>query len=320
MEISKNYLSESKIMRVFLVNLKNKTPFLLYLWSLQQKLKGKRYLKKYSDKEAINKLYKEYSGKTPKIDTPTTFSEKLQWMKLNVQDPLMTTMADKWEVRAYLKSKGYGHLLSTVISVHDTLLDFDIKKLPKKFVVKATHGSGWNLICTDKEKINWFWWKKIMNVWLTNNIFWPGREWQYKHMTPRLIVEEFLVDDSGCLMDYKFFCFNGKVKFVQTNKDRDTQNHVQNFYDLDWNVLPFGKDLKPKPEVLIAPPLCLQEMVVIAEDLSEKFPFVRVDFYEVNKKIIFGEMTFYPKSGLPDFTPIKYDTIIGEMICLPSLF
>jgi hypothetical protein len=305
-------------MREFLVRVKNTTPFLLYIWSLQQKRIGVRHLKKYTDKEAILNLYKNYSGKLPNIETPLTFSEKLQWMKLNYHNPLMKTIADKWEVRDYLKKKGYSSILSNVISVHDTIKDFDIKKLPKKFVVKATHGSGWNLICTDKEKINWFWWRKIMSIWLTNNIFWPGREWPYKHMKPRLIVEDFLVDDSGYLMDYKFFCFNGNVKFVQANKGRDTDNHVQNFYDLDWKVLPFGKDLEPQPDALVAPPTCLKEMVVIAQDLSKDFPFVRIDFYEVNKKVVFGEMTFYPKSGLPDFTPLEYDLILGEYINLPE--
>lgn len=305
-------------MRAFLVNLKNTIPFLLYIWSLQQKRNGIKNLKKYSDKEAILKLYKDYSGELPNLEQPITFSEKQQWLKLNYQNPLMTICADKWEVREYLKKKGYGALLSNVISVHDTIKDFQVEKLPKNFVVKATHGSGWNLICTNKNNINWFWWKKIMNIWLHNNIFWPGREWPYKSMKPRLIVEEFLTDTSGQLMDYKFFCFNGKVNFVQANKGRDTKNHAQNFYDLDWDILPFGKDLEPRPDISIEPPLNLIKMSEIAEDLSKELPFVRVDFYEVNGKVIFGEMTFYPKSGLPDFTPIEYDAILGDLLVLPQ--
>ena len=248
-------------MRSFLVNLRNTVPFLLYIWSLQQKRKGIKSLKKHSDKEAVLKLYKDYSGNLPNLEQPITFSEKLQWMKLNYQNPLMTICVDKWEVRDYLKKKGYGALLSNVISVHDTIKDFQVDKLPENFVVKATHGSGWNLICTDKEKINWFWWKKIMNIWLHNNIFWPGREWPYKNMKPRLIVEEFLTDTSGQLIDYKFFCFNGKVHFAQANKGRDTKNHAQNFYDLDWNILPFGKDLTPRPDITIVPPIKLKEMI-----------------------------------------------------------
>jgi len=305
-------------MRAFLVSLKNKNPYLFYLWSLDQKRKGIKSLKTYSDKDAIIKLYKDYCGKTPNLDNPKTFSEKLQWMKLYYHNPLMTVCADKVEVRDYLIGEGYKNLLSNVIKVYDSISDFKIKELPDKFVVKATHGSGWNLICTSKNNINWFWWKKIMNIWLHNNIFWPGREWPYKSMKPRLIVEEFLTDSSGQLMDYKFFCFNGKVHFVQANKGRETKNHAQNFYDLDWNIQPFGKDLIPRPDISIKAPTKLKEMIAIAEDLVGEFPFVRVDFYEVNGKVIFGEMTFYPKSGLPDFTPIEYDAILGDLLVLPK--
>lgn len=307
-------------MRDILVRLKNTTPFLLYIWSLQQQKKGKINLDKLSDKEAIVNLYKNYSGRLPNIDKPTTFSEKLQWMKLNFHNPLQTICADKYLVREYIIEKGYKNILSNVICVVESIDKLDIKKLPKKFVIKATHGSGWNLICTEKKKINWFWWKKIMNVWLHNNIFWPGREWPYKTMKARLIIEEFLTDKSGQLMDFKFFCFNGKAHFVQANKGRDTANHAQNFYDLDWKILPFGKDLKPRPDIAIIPPVKLKEMIAIAEDLATDFPFVRVDFYEVEDKIIFGEMTFYPKSGLPDFTPIEYDQILGDLLQLPKPF
>ena len=301
-----------------LVHFKNTNPYLYYLWTLQQKKKGQQHLKQFSDKEAIVALYKNYAGKYPDLDNPQTFSEKQQWMKLNYHHPLLTTCADKYEVRAYLEAKGYAHLLNGVLGVYDAIDQLDIAQLPEQFVLKATHGSGWNLVCTDKSKINWWIWKKIMNVWLHNNIFWPGREWPYKNMKPRLIAEPFLKDVSGHLMDYKFFCFNGKAHFVQVNKGRGTADHAQNFYDMDWNILPFGKNLAPRPEVHIPAPFNLKEMAEIAVDLMGDLPFVRVDFYEVNKKIIFGEMTFYPKSGLPDFTPPEYDQILGDLLTLPQ--
>ena len=139
-----------KKIRSFLVFLKNNNPWLLFLWSEHQRYKGIKHLKKWNDVEAVNKLYRDFSGKYPNLNNPKTFSEKQQWLKLNYQNPLMTICADKWEVREYLKKKGYGALLSNVISVHDTIKDFQVEKLPKNFVVKATHGSGWNLICTDK--------------------------------------------------------------------------------------------------------------------------------------------------------------------------
>jgi hypothetical protein len=305
-------------MREFLVRLKNTNPFLLYIWSLQQQKKGIKSLKLFSDKEAIINLYQNYAGRQPNLNNPTTFSEKLQWLKLNYSNPLQTICADKYLVRDFLIEKGYESILSKVICTVDSIDKLDINSLPEKFVIKATHGSGWNLICTDKKKINWFWWKKIMNIWLHNNIFWPGREWPYKNMQPRLLVEEFMTDKSGQLMDYKFFCFNGKAKFVQANKGRETQNHAQNFYDLDWKILPFGKDLKPRPDINIDAPSCLNQMIEIAEDLATDFPFVRVDFYEVDGKVVFGELTFYPKSGLPDFTPPEYDEILGSYFEIPN--
>lgn len=305
-------------MREFLVRLKNENAFLLYVWSLQQQKRGIKKLKELSDEEAIIELYKNYCGKTPNLENPSTFSEKLQWLKLHYRNSLQTVCADKFMVRDYLKQKGYGFMLSNVIQVIESIEELQTDNLPDTFVIKATHGSGWNLICTNKNKINWFWWKKIINTWLHNNIFWPGREWPYKDMKPRLIVEEFMKDASGKLMDFKFFCFNGAVKFIQANKGQDTLNHAQNFYDLDWNILPFGKDLKPRPDIEIPAPLQLKKMIRIAEDLSSDFPFVRVDFYEINGNIVFGELTFYPKSGLPDFIPLAYDQILGDMLQLPK--
>lgn len=301
-------------MRNYLVRLKNKNAFLYYIWSLMQYKKGVKSLKKYSDEEAIVALYETYSGKKPNLISPRTFSEKLQWLKLNNHNPEQTICADKFLVRDFITEKGYGHLLSNVLKVYEDINDFDLNKLPNSFVLKATHGSGWNIICENKKNINWFWYKKTMNIWLQNNIFWPGREWPYKDMKPRLIVEELLQDKSGSLMDYKFFCFHNNVKYIQANKWRETNNHAQNFYNLDWEIQPFGKDLPPRPDIKIDPPINLIEMKNIAEDLSKGFPFVRIDFYEVNGKIIFGEMTFYPKSGLPDFTPKEYDQILGEFL------
>ena len=305
-------------MRSYLVNLKNKIPVLYYLWNVIQWKKGIKSLERFTDEECVINLYTAYSGRIPDIKNPSTFSEKMQWLKLNYHNPLMTVCADKYAVRDYLTKKGYGDVLGKVINVYENVDDIPLDTLPQKFVIKATHGSGWNLICTDKNKVNWFWWKKTLKIWLKNNIFWPGREWPYKNMEPRLIVEEFLTDSSGQLMDYKFFCFNGKAHFVQANKGRDTKNHAQNFYDLDWKILPFGKDLEPRPDIPIASPVTLNRMIEIAEDLAGDFPFVRVDFYEVEDEIIFGEMTFYPKSGLPDFTPAEYDKVLGDLLILPN--
>jgi hypothetical protein len=305
-------------LRAILVNLKNNNPWLLYLWLEKHRKKGIVALRTKNDLEAINELFKNYSGRLPNLESPKAFGDKQQWLKLNYHNPLMTICSDKYEVRDYIKKKGYNHTLNELLMVFDDVKDFDQTTLPNRFVIKASHGSGWNFVCREKSKVNWFIWKKIITSWLGNNIFWPGREWPYKNMKARVVVEKYLEDASGQLMDYKFFCFNGEVKFVQANKGRDTNRHAQNFYDLDWKILPFGKDLVPLPDVDIPKPTRLQDMINMAKDLGQEFPFVRVDLYETNGEIIFGELTFYPKSGLPDFNPIEYDQIIGDMLVLPK--
>lgn len=300
-----------------LVSLKNNNPWLYYVWLENHKRKGIRNLKELTDIEAIAKLYQNYCGVSPNIDSPKDWGEKMQWLKLNYHNPLQTLCSHKFEVRKYIIGKGFGHTLNEVILNLKDVNSLRVENLPNQFVAKASHGSGWNLICRDKSQINWFIWKKIFKNWLTNNIFWEGREWPYRNMEPSIVFEKYLEDESGALMDYKFFCFDGEVHFVQANKGRGTERHAQNFYDLEWNILPFGKDLVPLPDVDIPKPKLFDEMITMAKELSGDFPFVRVDLYETNKRIIFGELTFYPKSGLPDYTPSEYNSTIGDLLNLP---
>lgn len=291
---------------------------LFYIWTEFVRLRGIRELKKYNNFQAINRLYFSKVGKYPNLENPVLFSEKMQWLKLYYYNSNMEVSADKYKVRAYLKQKGYAHLLNKLIQVYDNVDDINLKKLPNKFVLKASHGSGWNLIVQDKNKINWYIWRLILKSWLKHNIFWNGREWVYKNIKPRLVCEQYLEDESGTLMDYKFHCFNGEPKFIQANNGRGQKVHAQNFYNLKWELQPYGKDLTPLPEVNIPKPQKVDEMINIAKDLSIDFPYVRVDFYEVNKKIIFGELTFFPASGMPDFKPSKYDKIWGDLLILPK--
>lgn len=302
-----------------LVHLKNNSPWLYLIWFKQLQIRGKWQIKHFSDREAIQRLYYKKGGRFPDIEHPVLFSEKLQWMKLYYRNPLMKICADKYEIRSYLEKRGYGYLLNELIAVYNSEKDINPKELPNQFVLKATHASGWNLICKNKDEINWFIWKKILREWLKHDIFWNGREWHYKEIAPRLICEKYLQDKSGGLIDYKFYCFNGKPAFVQANNGRGQLVHAQNFYNLEWKILPFGKDLTPRPEINIPKPTQLNEMISISKDLSSPFPYVRVDFYEVEGKIIFGEMTFFPASGLPDFKPSNYDKIIGSMLNLPNM-
>lgn len=308
-----------KTIRDKLTYMKNNSLLLLLLWHYILRLRGKRSLKKYTDLELINRLYYSYAGRYPDLKSPVLFSEKLQWLKLNDHNPLMTQCADKYEVRKYIEARGYADILNDLIGVYESVQEIKIASLPNRFVLKAAHGSGWNIVFKDKAKMNWTLLRLIMKCWLKNNIFWNGREWCYKHITPKIVCEKYLESSSDDLIDYKFFCFNGVPKFVQANLGRGKKKHAQNFYDLQWSLLPFGKNLIPRPDVNIPRPDNLDRMIAIATDLSMPFSYVRVDFYEVQGRVIFGELTFFPASGMPDFVPSEYDTIVGNMLTLPKI-
>ncbi len=267
-----------------------------------------------SDKNAVIRYYKKRSGGR-KIDlsNPKRFSEKLQWYKLNHRDPLMQQCADKLAIREYVTKCGYGDNLNELYAVYDKVSDIDINSLPEQFVLKATHGSHMGYIVKNKSKFNWKHAMRMMNSWLHQDIAWSGREWVYKDMPRHIIAEKYLEDESGGLQDYKFFCFNGEPRFLQFNVDRFSDTIVQNFYDMDWNLLPFGKDIPSNPDVIINKPELFDEMKKIAKDLCKPFQFARVDLYQAQGKVYFGEITFFPAGGAPDFKPDEYDEIVGDM-------
>jgi len=301
-----------------LVQWKNASPFGQLLWLESLRLRGMWNLARYADRAAIIKLYRDYCGREPDLESPVRFSEKLQWLKLNNRDPIQTILADKHAVRAYLTERGYGDLLCRQLGCVEDAGAVDFDALPDRFVIKAAHASGWNLICADKASLDRKHARKLMAAWLRQGIYWNGREWPYRDMPHRLVIEEYLSDASGGLRDYKFYCFNGEPRFVQANSGRLAREHAQNFYSLDWQILPFGKDLKPRPDIDIPPPPALDRMIEIARDLSSGHPYIRVDLYNLDDRIVFGELTFYPASGLPDFIPDEQDFVCGEMLKLPN--
>ena len=268
----------------------------------------------FSDYSAVIRYYRKVSGKHLNLASPTTFSEKLQWLKLNAKNPLKAQCADKYDVRKYVSSCGYEGLLNELYGVWNSVDDINFDKLPKQFVLKGAHGSGFNLIVKNKQDVNWFAWKWIMRTWLWQDIYWSGREWVYKDLPKRIIAEKYLEDSYGELRDYKFFCFNGKPTFMQLEVGRNTKQNTRNFYDLEWKLLPFGKDLPHNPDIQVEKPAKFDEMIKIATDLSAPFDFVRVDLYQVYDKVFFGELTFFPAGGAPDFVPSEYDSIVGKML------
>lgn len=303
------------------------------LWHLKEKIKSnalarllieerKRLLytrdaRRYSDREFIERLYERKIGRKPDLDHPVTFTEKLQWLKLHYRDPAIPRASDKYEAKKYIAERGFPELLIPTLAVYDSADEIDLDKLPDQFILKATHGSGWNFICRDKASFDLPSKRKIMNSWLKQNLYIYGREWNYKERTPRLIAEP-LMDDKP-LVDYKFLCFNGVCRALQINHD-DNGTHYVDYYDEDWNLFPdmssgtadiSGMPL-PKPERF-------DEMKAIAEQLAAPFPFVRVDLYDIRGEIYFGEMTFFPGSGFWKITPPSYDNTFGAWLTLPGL-
>lgn len=261
------------------------------------------------------KLHRSLNLKNPK-----RFTEKLQWYKINYRNPVMHQCVDKYLVRDYVKGKGLEEILVPLISKFNTIHDVDFEKLPKQFVIKTTHGGGGLnvVICSDKTKLNF--------EELKEKLSFPahrvksrtmGREWAYYGLEPGIVVEELLVNeehpDAG-VNDYKIFCYNGKPEYLVVDVDRYI-GHKRNFYKADWTRLDVSSDC-PQADRDLPKPVNFDEMLKIASKLSEDFPFVRVDLYNVSGKIYFGELTFYPWSGYVQYTPDEIDFKLGEKFVL----
>ena len=267
-----------------------------------------------SDETAIRRYYRKKSGGSEvNLERSVRFSEKLQWYKLHHRDPLMQRCADKYAVRGYLEEIGYGHLLNEIYGVYSKAAEIDFRALPQQFVLKAAHGSGFNIIVKDKSKLNLWQTRLMLASWLRQEISWSGREWVYHGMPRRIVAERFLQDETGELRDYKFFCFNGVPRFMQLEVGRFTDHNTRNFYDMDWQLMPFGKELPHNPDIHVEKPAKFEEMKEIARALCKPFQYVRVDLYQVGGKVYFGELTFFPAGGAPDFVPDEYDTVVGNM-------
>lgn len=283
--------------------------------------KGIQFFFNYlSDEQVINIQYRTVLKRKPNLKEPKRFTEKLQWYKLNYRTPLMTQCADKYLVREYIKEKGYENILVQLYKVCNSYEEIDFEKLPQSFVIKSNKGSGTNLFIQDKESVDLSNIREPIMSWNTVNTILMGREWAYKDIKHRIVIEEMLVDKSNTtseLNDYKFLCFNGSVKYIWVDTDRQT-DHRRNFYDLEWNLLDVQSDY-PLSKENIPKPGGFDYMVEIAETIAKDFPFVRVDFYWVNGKVYFGEITFYPWSGCVQFKPDSFDYRLGELFQLPKM-
>jgi hypothetical protein len=248
---------------------------------------------------------------------PKTYNEKLQWLKLHDKHPEYTKMVDKIEAKEYVRSIIGDEYIIPTLYTYDSVDEIDFEKLPNQFVIKCTHDSGGVVVCKDKSKIDKSSIIKKLENGLKQDFTHLTREYPYKKVKPRLIAEQYMEDESGELKDYKFFCFNGKVKCFKIDFGRFIEHHA-NYYDTKCNLLPFGEVMYPPLfEKKLNIPDNINQMIELAEKLSQGFPFIRVDFYDASGCIYFGELTFFPASGMGQFEPEKWDYILGSYINIP---
>lgn len=257
------------------------------------------------------------TGQILNLYDPKTFNEKIQWLKLYDSTPIKTRLADKYLVRDWVKEKIGEEYLIPLLGVWDKFDDIDFDKLPDRFVLKCNHGCAYNIIVKDKSKFNKKEARKKINKWMKENFAYKhGLEIHYKDIIPKIIAESYIEDSNKELNDYKFLCFNGKPEFIWIDQGR-FDDHRRNLYNTKWELQPFLITWKnTKKEIL--PPENLEKMVELAKILSKDLNLVRVDFYNVDGKIYFGEMTFTSGSGTEEFIPSKYNRILGDMLELPS--
>lgn len=267
---------------------------------------------KMTDKNYITIDYVKRFKKFPNIKAPKTLSEKIHAIKISNWLEDKGEYVDKYRVREYIENKIGNEYLIRLHGVYKNINEINFDNLPKSFVLKLNNGSGYNLIVKDKDKIDIEETKALLTSWLDSNFYKKTREKQYKNVNQLIICEEYLEDDSGELRDYKFFCFNGEAKFVQVDTGRFS-SHIQNFYDKEWNKLDFTYVCE-KNKIIDKKPKLYEEMISMAEKLSKEFPFVRVDFYYVNNKIYFGELTFTPNNGMQNISPKEKDLEIASWI------
>lgn len=276
-----------------------------------------KYARFVNDQKLLLRLlYKEHIGKSLNLQNPKTFTEKIQWLKLNDHNSRYHIMVDKYEVKKWVAERiGEKYLIPT-IGIYNSFDDIDFQSLPNQFVLKNTAGGGGSgvVICNDKRSFDFQRAKRMLQNSMEYDIYKLLGEWAYKGVSTRIIAEEYMTNEGNPLKDYKFFCFNGEPRFLKVDFDRFVDHHA-NYYDLDWNLLPFGEaDLPPVESHIEHCPSNFDKMIAIARKLSNGHPFLRVDLYNISGRILFGELTFYPASGLGVFTPNNWDEKIGTML------
>ena len=275
-----------------------------------------------SDKTYLKIMYFYHMKKRLNFENVTTFNEKLQWLKLHDRKEIYTTMVDKYEVKKYVADLIGGEYVVPTYGIYESYNEIDFDVLPNQFVLKVTHygGSRGVFIIKDKNTINYSNIENEIEKLLKENLYNYSREWPYKNVKPRIIIEKYMKnEDEEELKDYKLFCFNGKPKIILVCSERfSSSNMCETWFDEDWNLMDIIEG-NHRVDKNIKHPQSFKKMKYLASQLSKNIPFVRIDFYEVNSKIYFGEMTFFPASGFEKFEPKEWDKKLGEMIDLEKI-
>ena len=277
------------------------------------------------DRDYMERKFEALMGAPLHLDAPQTFNEKLQWLKLYDRKPEYTMMVDKYRVREYITQKIGAEYLIPLLGVWDSPDEIDFAALPEQFVLKCNHNSGLGMcICKDKSTLDLRKVRRELRKGLRQDYYLPGREWPYKDVPRKIIAEQYMQDnidlgvrEDATLKDYKFFCFDGTPQFlyVSDHSDQHEKAHLA-FFDMNYRESPFGRTDYLLFKALPPKPAHFEQMKESASVLSSDIPFVRVDLYELNQKVYFGELTFHPCSGFLPFKPKEWDKRLGELLTL----
>ena len=313
---------ERDLMNIIKEKLKN----LKYRLNFKYRIINSRKFYKLTEKEiryALEIQFEKKTGYKLNLDNPKTFSEKIQWLKLYYHNPLLTKCADKVEVRDYIKDIVGEKYLVPYLGVYTNPKEIEFEKLPNQFIIKTNWGCKQNILCKDKSAFNKDSAIQKLTDWITpqKNYYYKFFEWQYKDIKPKIVCEKLLLGKDGKIVEnYKFFCFNGKYKYLMVTGKNEGKRFF-NFYDRNLSLQPFtyGKVLN-NPDVKLDIKN-YDEMISTAEKLAKPFPLVRVDLYEdVNNNIYVGELTFTPGNGTDSFNPLEWDYKFGELLELPQKY
>lgn len=277
---------------------------------------------KTSDQEYLSKRFRAAFGRDIDLHNPHSFNEKMQWLKLYNRKEEYTVMVDKYRVREYISRTIGEDYLIPLLGVWDNAEAIEFEQLPKQFVLKCNHNSGKGMIiCKNKDLLDIPSTKKTLRDGLNENYYLLNREWPYKNVERRIIAEKYMVDgQTQQLIDYKVHCFNGIPRFVLVCSDRFSKDGVkEDFYDINWNRIPVSRPNKRTSAQDVPRPEQLDEILEISKALANNIPFLRTDFYIINGKVYFGEITFFPASGFSSFVPKDWDDIFGSWIKLPQV-